>query len=573
MQQKKGFTMYRTFLITLLMALPAGAADSIVDRSKPLAKVTGDYALADGPSWDGRGQLYVPDVKGGTLYRYTPKQKKRSVVVKDAGRLSASCMFEDTLYLCDNPGGRIVRLDGGKLVEVVKCGDGERPNDLIIDKHGGIYFTLTKQGTVMYAAPGAATAVVAAEVNTPNGITMSPDGSTLYVSSFVPKKIWAWDIDQPGKTANGRIIAGMDEGPAKGADGMTVDRAGNVYCAGPTDVWIWSPSGKLLDKITTPARPINCTFGDPEYRTLYITTFDGIYAQQMNSYGKPPYPSTKALPTKNGQLSTAIPDTIHADLDVVYAANGERKMLADMFWPKGEGPHAAVLVIHGGGWLKGDKLKFRALAVELARRGYAACAVEYRLGFEAPFPAGIEDCHAAVRFLRATTDKWKIDPDRIGVVGGSAGGHLAGLLAATADVKALHGSGGHAEQRSNVHASIVMAGPMAMTTGSVAERSRTAPDQANCNHWLRKGVDEAPELYKQADALLHISKTTPPILFMAGEHDKPERNALSREKLNKLGIRTDIKVYKDGQHGCWNREPWFSKMVADMDQFFKDTLK
>ena len=118
-----------------------------------------------------------------------------------------------------------------------------------------------------------------------------------------------------------------------------------------------------------------------------------------------------------------------------------------------------------------------------------------------------------------------------------------------------------------------MAGPMEMITGSVAERSRKDPTRSNSNKWLGKTVDEAPELYRLADAHVHLSENDPPILFMVGEHDKPERNARSREKLKSLGIFSDIRIYKDGKHGCWNQLPWFDDMVDDMDTFFREQLR
>ena len=166
-----------------------------------------------------------------------------------------------------------------------------------------------------------------------------------------------------------------------------------------------------------------------------------------------------------------------------------------------------------------------------------------------------------------------INTEQIGAVGGSAGGHLVGLLATTADLKELHGEGGHHEQTSEIQAVITLAGPWQMTTGAVAEKSRETGSTSNSNIWFRKTIDEAPELYALADAHLHISKKTPPTLFMVGEHDQPLRNSRSVEKLKSLGISAEIKVYQDGKHGCWNRLPWFTEMSADMGQFFKEHLK
>lgn len=142
----------------------------------------------------------------------------------------------------------------------------------------------------------------------------------------------------------------------------------------------------------------------------------------------------------------------------------------------------------------------------------------------------------------------------------------------TSKLPKLQGDGGNAGVSSKLQAAIVMAGPMQMTTGSVAERSRKEEAKSNSNRWLGKTIDEAPDLYELADAFVHIDETSPPILFMTGEHDNPERNAPSREKLKAAGVWSDVRVYSEGKHGCWNRLPWFDAMVDDMAAFFKERL-
>ena len=538
--------------------------NSPVDRSSELKLVSADFGLADGPSWDG-GTLIVPDVKGEKLFRFIPAKQEMLTLVPDAGKISATFYNHGRLLLADNANGEIAFLDGRNKVTVAKLANPNadstkpenakenrpcRPNDLVVDRLGGIYVTLTPQGQVLYVAADGTQSVAVDKIETPNGITLSPDESTLYVSEFVPKKIMAFDVTAPGKTANGRMLAKMDDGPDKGADGMTIDRVGNVYCAGPTDIWIWSPSGKLLDKIACPQKPINCTFGGQDMRTLFITGMGGLHSQQMQICGESPQPAgTVALkqeatnPTRNAPSipPTEIPESVEADLDQVYATYGDRKLLADLFVPKNvAGPKPCLVVVHGGGWHNGDKTKFRALAIALAKRGYVTAAIEYRLADEAAFPAGIHDCTAAVRFLRANADKFQIDPKRIGAVGGSAGGHLVGLMAAGGGNPELQGDGGHRNQSARIEAAIVMAGPMEMLTGSVAENSRSGAAKSNSNSWLRGTVDEKPDLYRLADAYVQIDKQTCPILFMVGEHDNPARNQPSRDKLKSLGIDTGV---------------------------------
>jgi len=563
---------------------------SVIKRDSELQTISTEFEMADGPSWDG-WSLTIPDVKGETLFRYIPKTKTMQTLLPKAGRISASFYNHGRLFLSDSPGGEIEFLDGKNQVSITNFAglkqEGEkpyRPNDLVVDKFGGMYVTFTPQNKVIYVSPTGKQVVAVENVNTPNGITISPDESTLYVSSFVPKKIWAYDIDSPGKTSNGKELAAMDDGPDRGADGMTIDRAGNIYCAGPKDIWIWSPSGKLIDKIACPTKPINCTFGDQDMRTLYITGPGGLYAQRMKVSGRSPQPPSLELQppakfppkTKASQPSTKITADVEPYLDVVYASYADRKMLADIFVPKqanAKNLRPAVVVVHGGGWHSGDKTKFRALAVALAQRGFVTASIEYRLAEEAAFPAAIHDCHAAVRFLRANSEKYHLHPDKIGAVGGSAGGHLTGLMAAGGGNEVLLGNGGNPDQSSRIQASIVMAGPLQMVTGSVAERSLKPGAKSNSNLWLRGNVEEKQALYRLADAHVQIDKSTCPILFMVGEHDNPPRNQPSRDRLTELGIETGLKTYKDGKHGCWNRLPWFNAMVEDMDQFLSKHLK
>ena len=564
--------------LTILLSLPAiVTAQTIVDPDSPLELISDKFELADGPAWNG-WSLDFPDVKAGRLYRFHPKTKKTQTLSDFGWRISASYFSQGRLYLSNNGTGRIAQFYQTKLTPLTEPELSNnvlaRPNDLVVDVHGGIYWTLTRQGRVMYRTADGKVVTAVEKVVTPNGITLSPDGSTLYVAAYVPKQIMAYDVTQPGQTANGRLLASMDDGDAKGADGMTIDRAGNIYCAGATDIWIWNPAGQLLAKIACPTRPINCTFGDSDLMSLYITGFGGLYRQRMKAYGIPPRPPLTDLRTaqqKKTKPSIGVPENVTLEQDVVYrAADDDRLLLCDIAIPQDHSqPLPAVIVVHGGGWLKGDRYKFRALALQLAARGYVTMAIDYRLGHEAKFPAAIYDCNGAIQFLRQNADKYHVDPDRIGAVGGSAGGHLVGLMATGwQDANLLNTQ--VLATPPKLQAAIVMAGPMEMTTGSVAERSRAGT--ANSNHWLGKTIDEAPELYALADAHLHISDASPPILFMCGELDKPERNQPSRDKLKAAGVWTDIKVYKDGKHGCWNQLPWFNTMLDDMDSFFKEYL-
>ena len=260
--------------------------------------------------------------------------------------------------------------------------------------------------------------------------------------------------------------------------------------------------------------------------------------------------------------------------DIEYARYGDRVLKADVFLPTGEAkrPRPGVLVVHGGGWLKGSREKFHHLAAGLAVRGYVAVAISYRLGGEAKFPAAIHDCNAATRWLRSSAKRFHVDPMRIGAVGGSAGGHLVGLMAAAPHIKSLQGTGGNPDVSSHLQAAVVLAGPMQLTTGSVARKSREQPDESNANKWFGKTLDQAPELYRLAAPFTHFSAQTPPMMFLRGEYDAPAVNTASRARLAKHGVETAVGVYARGRHGCWNQYPWQGVMLEDIDAFLAQKL-
>ncbi|MDX1948087.1 MAG: alpha/beta hydrolase [Pirellulaceae bacterium] len=281
-----------------------------------------------------------------------------------------------------------------------------------------------------------------------------------------------------------------------------------------------------------------------------------------NAWSQTAVPAASPSAPQGRRLEPLPEGTVQQHLDIVYAKYGSRELHLDLFRPKNSEGEVlpAVLIVHGGGWQQGDKTRFRVLAQTLATRGYLTAAIEYRLAGEAKFPAAIHDCQAAVRWLRANAKRLRIDPERIAAVGGSAGGHLVGLLAAAPHVAELQGDGGNAGISSQVQAAVVMAGPMEVPAGP------------NAVAFLGRTIDEAPELYRLASPMTHLSAKTPPILFQHGEHDRPELNLAAREKLRELKIPTEILVYREGKHGCWNQHPWFGPMVDDIDAFLTKHL-
>ena len=140
-------------------------------------------------------------------------------------------------------------------------------------------------------------------------------------------------------------------------------------------------------------------------------------------------------------------------LDMTYASYEGRTLKMDLYKPREKsGKLPAIVCIHGGGWIKGSRKNYTKVARALAAHGYVAVTISYRLSGEAVFPAAIMDCKAAVRFLRAHAQTLGINPEKIGAIGSSAGGHLAALLATSNGAEELEGNGGYAAFSSQIQA-------------------------------------------------------------------------------------------------------------------------
>jgi acetyl esterase/lipase len=203
--------------------------------------------------------------------------------------------------------------------------------------------------------------------------------------------------------------------------------------------------------------------------------------------------------------------------NVQYCTGGGKPLLMDLFVPKHRTrmPTPAVLWIHGGGWERGDK-NGNSGAQLLADEGFVTASLFYRLSGDSPFPADIEDCKCAIRFLRANAAKYGIDPDRIGVAGASAGAHLAELVATADQSAGLEGDGGWQNVSSKVQAASAYYGVSDFTVGAMQFQHHTGLVVLK----LFRGTEkDKPELYRKASPLFYVSKDDPPLLLVHGEKD------------------------------------------------------
>jgi acetyl esterase/lipase len=210
---------------------------------------------------------------------------------------------------------------------------------------------------------------------------------------------------------------------------------------------------------------------------------------------------------------------VKREKNIVYGKGGDVELTLDLARPAdGSGPFPAVVFIHGGSWIQGSKADYDFPLESAAARGYAAVTVDYRLTDESlpsgkaryPFPAQINDVKCAVRWLRANAAKYRIDQDHIGVLGFSAGGHLALLLGLTRPSDGLEGGGGFPDVSSSVQAVVNSSGPTEF--GSFTQNDALA-------RLLGGTWEEVPEAYAKASPVTYVRKDGPPVLTIHGDQD------------------------------------------------------
>jgi acetyl esterase/lipase len=233
--------------------------------------------------------------------------------------------------------------------------------------------------------------------------------------------------------------------------------------------------------------------------------------------------------------------------DVVTGKGGNRDLHAEIAYPKNATkPMPAVIFIHGGGWIGGS---YKGAPIQaLARAGFFAASIEYRLSNEAKWPAQIEDCKLGVRWLRANAATYGVDPNRIGVWGESAGGHLVACLGTMADEKELEGTGGWPGASSAVQAVVDYYGPTDFF--DKGDYSPQAMDLTQRLFGLPHDVN--PELWKSGSPLAFVKAGDPPMLIIHGDADTLVPIAQSivfDAALTKAGVPHQFVTVKNAGHG------------------------
>ena len=242
-----------------------------------------------------------------------------------------------------------------------------------------------------------------------------------------------------------------------------------------------------------------------------------------------------------------LPQGVQVLRDLQYVEDGHERNRLDLYLPEeAQSPLPVIVWIHGGAWQAGSKEN--CPAVTLVAKGYAVASVNYRLSQHAVFPAQIEDCKAAIRWLRANAAKYHLDPNHVGVWGASAGGHLVALLGTSGSVNELHGQGGNLDQSSRVQCVVDWFGPSDLAIMAGAHNNPGSPE----SRLIGGAVQEHLEQARKASPVTHVSKDSAPFLIMHGEKDNVVPLSQSEElaeALKKAGVEVKLQIVTDNGHG------------------------
>jgi acetyl esterase len=253
-----------------------------------------------------------------------------------------------------------------------------------------------------------------------------------------------------------------------------------------------------------------------------------------------------------------------ASSDVEYARPDSKPLLLDISIPDGKGPFPTAIIVHGGSWIRGDKTTYiKPLKPLLSTAGYAWFSIDYRLAPAYTYPSPVEDVEAAIRWVRTNADKYKVDVNRIALIGESAGGHLVAMV------------GARNKPESRVAAVVDFYGPHDL---ALAAKLSPAPGEGihelfNISAWNEQTVKTAHD----GSPIYYVQKDMPPFLFIHGTADKlvPFMSSpMMCEAMKKAGATCKVVEVPGGVHGMenWEGKPGEEAWKPVMISWLNDTL-
>lgn len=282
--------------------------DTLVGRDAVLERVATGFRFLEGPVWHPvKRTLIFSDIKGNGLY--VMDAKGRISLFRDNSHLANGNTYDHSgrLLTCEHGTSRVTRTElDGSLTVLASRYNGKQlnsPNDIVVARDGGIYFTdpasgrtsnfgiprdqeLDFQGVYRIAHSGELTLLVD-DFSKPNGLCFSHDEKQLYINDTDRQHIRCFDVTNEGLIENGRlwaelIRAGQDIGVA---DGMKFDTGGFLYCSGPGGIQIFDGQARLIARLLIPEQAANFAWGDDDLCTLYITATTSLYRIRMKIPG------------------------------------------------------------------------------------------------------------------------------------------------------------------------------------------------------------------------------------------------------------------------------------------------
>jgi len=300
--------MSRLLFVTCIALFLAAAvnAENIpgIGPAGEITQVATGLQFTEGPAVDAQGNVYFTDVRANRIHKLDAAGQMTTFMENTDG--ANGLMFDKagTLYACQGGKGRIVKIDVAtkQVTPIAEQYNGKpfnRPNDLVLDSAGGVYFTDPMFGrgeaaqdvqAVYYVDKGGKVTRLIGDLERPNGVLLSPDEKTLYVLPSGAAVVMAYPVQSPGKMGQGRVLSEMmkpEQGQPRGGDGLTVDTKGNLYVTVPalSGIQVISPDGKTLGFVRFPEGPSNCCFGGKDMKTLYVTARTSVYAVPMEATG------------------------------------------------------------------------------------------------------------------------------------------------------------------------------------------------------------------------------------------------------------------------------------------------
>jgi acetyl esterase/lipase len=252
---------------------------------------------------------------------------------------------------------------------------------------------------------------------------------------------------------------------------------------------------------------------------------------------------------------------VNVKRDVVFHTVDGEQIKLDVHEPAKKGKdRPAVVVVHGGAWTVGDKSWFAQQANQLAQSGFVAVSVNYRLAPAHPYPAAVEDVEAAVEWVRKHAKEYGVDPERIGALGGSAGGHLVGLLATAGR--------GSLEKGHRVAAAVSWSGPMDFVSLAPAAATNAG---SSMRGFLGCLADACPDTYAQASPITHVDKTDAPMIIVNSTNELvPQSQAdVMKSALDKAGVANQAVILPGSAHSrAYSAQVW-DQTVTFLENYLK----